>query len=257
MTLNSTTAGAVIYYTTNGTTPTTASAVYTNAIPVSAGTTTIEAMAIASGSSQSAVVAATYVVTQPVTATPTFNPAPGTYATAQNVMLSDSTAGAVIHYTTDGTTPTTSSAVYASAIPVGTGSTTIKAMAVASGLSPSAVVTAQYIIGAVTAAPTFSPAAGTYTTAQSVTLSDSTAGAVIYYTTNGTTPTTSSTVYSTPIGVAATETIEAIAVAPNAQPSSTAIAAYTIQSAGPTINFSNGFSSDGWTLAQGKWRRHE
>jgi hypothetical protein len=243
VTLTSTTAGAVVYYTTNGTTPTTSSPVYTNAIPVGAGTTTIEAMAVASGMPQSAVVTSQYIVTTSATTAPTFNPGAGSYTTAQNVMLSDSTAGAVIYYTTNGTTPTTSSAVYTGAIPVGMGTTTIKAMAIASGLSQSAVVMAQYLIGAVTAAPTFAPAAGTYTTTQSVTLSDSTAGAVIYYTTNGTTPTTSSTVYSTPITVSTTETIEAIAVAPNAQPSSTAIAAYTIQSAGPTINFPNGFSS--------------
>jgi hypothetical protein len=65
-------------------------------------------------------------------------------------------------------------------------------------------------------APTFSPAAGTYTTAQTVTISDAIAGATIYYTTNGTTPTTASTVYSGAITIPATpatETIQAIAVA--------------------------------------------
>ena len=53
--------------------------------------------------------------------------------------------------------------------------------------------------GSATSAPMFSPQGGNYTTPPSVTLSDSTAGAVIYYTTNGTTPTTSSFVYTSPI----------------------------------------------------------
>jgi hypothetical protein len=244
VTITDSTSGAVIYYTTNGTTPTTSSSVYSGAIAVGTGTTTIEAMAVASGSSQSAVITATYVVSAAVTASPTFSPGGGNYSTAQNITITDSTPGAVIYYTTNGTTPTTASSVYSGQIAVGTGTTTIEAMAVASGSSPSAVVTATYIVSTgVTAPPTFSPAAGTYSTPQSVTLTDSTAGAVIYYTTNGTTPSTSSTVYSSPISVAVSETIKAIATAPNMQLSSTATAVYTIQSGTPTINFLNGFSS--------------
>jgi len=80
-------------------------------------------------------------------------------------------------------------------------------------------------------APTFSPAAGTYTTAQSVTISDAIAGATIYYTTNGTTPTTASTVYSGAITIPATpatETIQAIAVATGDTNSSVASAVYTM-----------------------------
>ncbi len=234
----------MIYYTTNGTAPTTSSFVYTSPIVPGTGTTTIQAMAVASGLTQSTVATATYVVAQPVTAAPIFSPAGGTYTTAPNVTLSDSTAGAVIYYTTNGTTPTTSSFVYTGAIVVGTGTTTIQAMAVASGSSQSAVVAATYVVGqGVTASPSFSPAAGTYATAQSVTLSDSTAGAVIYYTTNGTTPTTSSAVYATPIPVTTSETIQAIAVAANAQASAVVTAAYVIQTGTPSINFGSGFSS--------------
>jgi hypothetical protein len=79
-----------------------------------------------------------------------------------------------------------------------------------------------------TATPTFSPAAGTYTSAQSATISDITPGAVIYYTTNGTAPTTASPQYNAAITVGATETIEAIAVAPGYLPSTVASADYTI-----------------------------
>lgn len=61
-------------------------------------------------------------------------------------------------------------------------------------------------------APTFSPDGGTYTEAQNVTISCATDGAVIYYTTDGSAPTTSSNVYSTPIAVSADMTIKAIAV---------------------------------------------
>ena len=61
--------------------------------------------------------------------------------------------------------------------------------------------------------PTFSPAAGTYKSAQRVTISDTTTGAAIYYTTNGTTPTTNSAQYTAPITVSSTETIKAIAIA--------------------------------------------
>src|ERR1700761_6925252 len=243
VTLADSTAGAVIYYTTNGTAPTTSSSVYAGAITAGAGTTTIEAMAIANGS-QSAVVTAKYVVAQSATAAPIFNPAAGTYATAPSVTLTDSTAGAVIYFTTNGTAPTTSSFVYTGAIVLGTGTTTIQAMAVANGSSQSATVSATYVVSAVvTTSPTFSPGGGSYGAAQSVTIADSTSGAVIYYTTNGTTPTTTSTVYSTPIAVAASETLRAIAVAPGAGPSATATAVYTIQTAGSTINFPNGFSS--------------
>jgi hypothetical protein len=61
-------------------------------------------------------------------------------------------------------------------------------------------------VGAAAATPTFSPAGGTYTTAQTVTISDATSGATIYYTTNGTTPTTSSTQYTGPLTVSGAQT---------------------------------------------------
>ncbi len=229
VTLADSTTGAVIYYTTNGTTPTTSSAVYSGAIPVGSGTTTIQAIAVAPSYSQSAVTTATYVVTLPATAAPVLTPAAGSYTTAQSVTIADSTTGAVIYYTTNGTTPTTSSAIYSGAIPVAAGTTTIEALAVAPNYSQSSVTTGKYIITTVTATPTFTPAAGSYTTAQSVTLADATTGAVIYYTTNGTTPTTSSTVYSGAIAVGAgTTTIEALAVAPGYSQSTVATATYKV-----------------------------
>jgi hypothetical protein len=81
-----------------------------------------------------------------------------------------------------------------------------------------------------TATPSFSPPAGTYTGPQSVTITDSTPNASIYYTTNGTPASTGSTLYSGPIQVTASETIEAVALAPGHSQSSEALASYTISS---------------------------
>jgi glucosylceramidase len=86
--------------------------------------------------------------------------------------------------------------------------------------------------------PAFSPSPGTYTSTQSVTLSDSTPGASIYYTTNGTAPTTSSTQYQSaaPIAVSSTTTIEAIAVAPGYTNSAIASATYSFPGLGIAIS---------------------
>jgi hypothetical protein len=79
------------------------------------------------------------------------------------------------------------------------------------------------------ATPSFSPAAGTYPSPRSVSILDSTAGATIYYTTDGSTPTTSSTVYTAPFRVSATTTVKAIAVGGGFSASAVGSATYTIQ----------------------------
>lgn len=76
--------------------------------------------------------------------------------------------------------------------------------------------------------PTFSPAAGTYTSAQNVTISSETDGATIYYTVDGTEPTTESNVYSRAIPVNETTTIKAFAAKADYSNSAVASATYTI-----------------------------
>ena len=85
------------------------------------------------------------------------------------------------------------------------------------------------------ATPTFTPVAGTYAPGQTVTISDATAGAIIYYTTNGTTPTSSSSVYKGAISISTAETLEAIATANGYTTSAVATAAYTIAYPVPVI----------------------
>ena len=105
----------------------------------------------------------------------------------------------------------------------------MQAIAAFTGFTTSPVATATYNITHTVAAPSFSPAAGTYATAETITLSDATPGATIYYTTNNTTPTTASTYYTVPIKVSTNETIEAIAVASGYTNSTVASGTYTIE----------------------------
>ena len=62
-------------------------------------------------------------------------------------------------------------------------------------------------------APTITPNGGTYTAAQEVTLACATEGAIIYYTLDGSDPTTNSTVYTAPFTVSSTTTVKAMAAA--------------------------------------------
>ena len=89
-------------------------------------------------------------------------------------------------------------------------------------------VTASFTRTARCAAPTFSPTAGNFTSAQNITISCETAGATIYYTTNGTDPTTSSSVYSSAIPVNATTTIKAMATKASMANSAIASGTFTI-----------------------------
>jgi hypothetical protein len=86
-----------------------------------------------------------------------------------------------------------------------------------------------------------------------VTIADATAGASIYYTTNGGAPSAASTLYSGPVSVSATETLRAIAVDSGYTSSPAASAAYTIGAAGVTqINYPSGqFSSSSFFLNGG------
>jgi hypothetical protein len=356
----------------------------TYAGPITVSTSeTVNAIATRAGSINSAAATATFTITLPPAAAPTFSPAAGSYTASQSVVLSDATAGATIYYTTNGTTPTTGSTLYTGAITV-SASETLEAIAVEAGYSNSPVTTAAYVIslsappgsliangtytitnknnglvvdvpgGSTTpgtdidqsassgaasqrwqltnlgnnyvelvnvnsglalevqgssgangasidqssysgganqiwqvvseaggfyqlvnensglaldvpgwsgspgalldqwsvngganqvwslvstvptaTAPVFSVGGGNYTGAQSVVLSDATAGATIYYTTNGTTPTTGSTLYTGAITVSASETLEAIAVEAGYSNSPVTTAAYVISLSAP------------------------
>lgn len=164
------TPGTTIYYTADGTTPTTSSTAYSTPIAVDATQSgTINAIAVANGYTQSVPGSLSYAAAP---APPTFFPAGGPYTVEPgNVQVNSAVSGTTIFYTTDGSTPTTSSASYSGAIavsPAAGSSQTIKAIAVNGG-TPSCAASASY---------TYIPPSSAQSIAQ-VSINPSAAGAAI------------------------------------------------------------------------------
>jgi hypothetical protein len=166
---------------------------------------------------------------------PVFSPAAGTYSSSQSVAITSS-GSTSIYYTTDGSTPTASSTPYSGAITIST-TATLSAIGVNSGGS-SPVTTGVYTIAIPTppSAPVFSPAAGTYSSAQSVTITSS-GSTSIHYTTDGSTPTASSPVATGgAVAISKTATLSAIGINSGGS-SPVTVGAYTITGPAPTYNF--------------------
>ena len=121
--------------------------------------------------------------------------------------------GAEIRYTLDGTKPTAASTLYSGAITL-SATTTVKAIAIVDGVS-SSVATKTFTKQTPGPTPTVAAPSlnGTtpFTDSTTVTMGAE-SGAQIRYTTDGSNPTSSSTLYSSPITLTATTTIKAIAI---------------------------------------------
>jgi hypothetical protein len=204
---------------------------------------TLRAIAAAKGYTNSAIASATYTISAGQAAAPVFSPAPGRYTTIQSVTLTTSTPFAQIHYTIDGSKPTMNSPVYSGPITVTT-NTAIKAFAISSTTTSSSTVSGNYTVKlAAVAAPSFSPSGGKYTSIQTVSMTSATAGATIYFTTDGSTPTTGSQLYTGPITVGSTETVKALAVEDGYASSSVTSASYTITLPSPAFSLKASTSS--------------
>jgi hypothetical protein len=214
-------AAATIYCTTDGTTPISSSSsfVYNGNGPLGISyNETLKAIAVDPALANSPLATAAYTIQA---GSPTFSPVAGSYVGPETVTIENQyLGGSVVYYTvtsgTTGTPPTNKSTNSSSStIPITVSSTeTIEAYGTHGGNSQSLTTIATYTITSVPGTPTFSPASGVYTGPQLVIINEPSLNTTIYYTTDGSAPTTSSTVYNTgtAITVSSTETLNAIAV---------------------------------------------
>ncbi len=216
-----------IYYTLDGSGPTTGSPVYTGPIDISVDTT-LKFMAVDACGNQTATLTEVYDIDDEAPIGLTASPAGGSYcATTINLTASDGT----IYYTLDGSGPTTGSPIYI--MPVDISSvTTLKFIAVDTCGNPSDTVTEVYDID--TEGPTSlvaSPAEGSYcATTVSLTASDGT----IYYTLDGSGPNTGSPIYIMPVDISSDTTLKFMAVDTCGNQSDTVTEVYYIDTEGPT-----------------------
>ncbi|MDL2424590.1 chitobiase/beta-hexosaminidase C-terminal domain-containing protein [Pseudomonas sp. BAgro211] len=215
---------ATIYYTTDNSTPTTSSTQYSG--PIAMATMTLKFFGVDSSKNASTVQSVAYVLDN-TAPTVSASPAPGTYPSGQQITLSSSEPGS-IYYTVDGSTPTTSSTKYTGPITLN-GPLTIKAIAVDPYGNTSAPASFAYQVPDTTPpVVSASPAGGQYASGTKITLNSNEANTAIYYTTDGSTPTTSSTKYSTQLTLAAAMTLKFFGVDAAGNASGVVTETYTV-----------------------------
>jgi hypothetical protein len=231
LSVNNTSVTSFIYFTLDGTEPTTASGIYTAPLVISTATT-VKAMAVSVFGVKSEVVSRNYTfitanttsgvdLTQPVVIV---SPEGGNFTSPIDVTLtvSNTTVPSTIYFTTDGTSPSSVSGIFSIPIRINT-ATNIRAIAISQNGVVSEEVSANFTfnlpsttVGADLTKPELSinPASGEYVNKIFVAMSvnNTTVPSVIYYTTDGTEPTTASFIYNRPFEVSESTIIKAKAI---------------------------------------------
>ena len=229
--MSNSTQDSTMYYTIDGSTPTSASNMYTVPLTLSYPVT-LKTVAYKYGWSYSETKSINFSFK---VEDPSFSPNAGTYDSTFDVVLSPSIYGAKIYYTTDGSTPTDSSQLYTTPILVDK-TTTVKAIAVKNGMNNSNITISEYKLKTLT--PILSNGTGNYKIAPSVTMT-STVGSDIYYIIHDTTsdinlytmPDTNSTKYTAPVVMNDKKTLIAVSYKAGFDRSNYIFASYTVDGA--------------------------
>jgi len=234
VTITTGTPGATIKYRTDGRAPSFfyPGTTYTGPITLSPGSYRIKARGYKDGYYKSDVVDSGEITVRAVVLpAPTIYPGSGDYSGSVTAYVGSTILGADIHYTTDGTDPTQSSPQFSEPV-ILTQTGTLKARVYLSGYTPSSITSVAYAVVQQVATPVISPPNGsTGTGSLQVSISTSTSGATIRYTTNGAEPTSYSTLYSGPFTLGVGEyTVKAKAYRTGATTSNTTTANFTVYS---------------------------
>lgn len=178
---------------------------------------------------------------------PQISPQSGTYLSAQVVTIECALADAIIHYTLDGTVPTSQSPIYTSPLGIAQ-STTVKAMARKKGWLNSEISTAIFEL---MANPVYlAPNGGTFNTPQFVTIYSAVSDNTIHYTLDGSEPSETSPVYTEPVLLDGNAVLKAAGFKTNCQPGETASANFEFEALPPELSLQSGlyYSAQNITL---------
>ncbi len=216
--------GAAIRFTTDGSDPSPESEEYTGLIHINSDTI-LKARAFKSGYLPSTMVSAYYEFSSSAVQPVIISPNGGTFHNPQKVSLSCPTPAAQIYYTLDGSDPDQDSNLYTQAIQI-CSSATLKAKAYAEDMIPGIISSAEFHMSL--QEPIFSLEEGQYATSQIVSIIEPYPEAQIHYTTDGSEPDESSSLYWGPIVISTNTMLKAKAYLEGWEPSNVASALYII-----------------------------